>query len=746
MILILSIIRRWSSWELISKIIFIVLVLFISFFYINYQQAQSAVSYPAGSLLTTIESSAVYYISDDSKKYVFPDLKTYLTWYSDFSNVIDVTVADLDLFADGGVAPYRAGIKLITHPNTAKIYAVEPGGVLRWLPSAQIAENLYGQNWAARVQDIIPGYFGTSYVIASDISDTLPDGAIVTEGSGQDYFYIYQGTKRRFVSEDAFDINRLNFDNVLVVSDLSGYASGQPISREEKELTDPSYRGSIVTAGLLPIFPGAEGFGTDTVAGRGGTVLKISSLEDDAHNPDTLRWAINQPYPRVIVFEVSGYIDLNSNLKINEPYLTIAGQTAPDPGITIRNFQIQIRTSDVLIQHLRVRPGDYVGGSEPGNRDAINIVGGPDIHNIVLDHISMSWAIDETFSMSGSDIIRDVTISNSIIAQALDDSLHVKAPHSMGVLLTEDIHNVAMVKNLIMANASRNPKFGGNNTIFYANNVIYNARWWLGDIYDPFDDGPSDLTIVGNVGIKGIDTRGLTPIMLVQGGKNGMPIGTRIYANDNICPSCTSDNPWTAVRDESDYDTQVFSPPIWPDNYNLLTAKDTENYIQNNVGAYPRMRDEADISILNDLKNRTGQIIDCVTPNPLYFPTGIAVGGSTNTIVLSSVFPAYSKFDDRYNLKNIEIIAGTGSGQIRQITDYAGASRVATVSSAWGIIPDDTSQYRIITDCSKNAGGWPTLAENYRALAIPSNPNGDDDGDGYTNLEEWLHSFYSAVQ
>jgi len=144
----------------------------------------------------------------------------------------------------------------------------------------------------------------------------------------------------------------------------------------------------IQSAYALPVFPGAEGFGTNTVAGRGGTVYRVTNLNDSGSG--SLRDCVNKSGPRVCIFEISGTIAINNDLSINNPYITIAGQTAPSPGITIRNFPIRPKTHDVLIQHIRVRTGD-TGGGDRKNRDAFGVEGN-NPYNIVMDHVSASWA------------------------------------------------------------------------------------------------------------------------------------------------------------------------------------------------------------------------------------------------------------------------------------------------------------------------------------------------------------------
>ncbi len=201
-------------------------------------KVEAAGSYGTGSLLALQGASdaAVYYIGSDGKKYVFPDAKTYFTWYENFDNVVRVPVSELDMYPDGGAVTYRAGTKLVKHINTAKVYAVEPGGVVRWITDEATAISLFGANWASRVQDVIPGYFSSSYTVGDDMGNTLPTGSLVMEPGGSTYYYIENGTKRPFASADAFEANGFDYDNVLTMS-LSGYTEGDSITGEEAELS-----------------------------------------------------------------------------------------------------------------------------------------------------------------------------------------------------------------------------------------------------------------------------------------------------------------------------------------------------------------------------------------------------------------------------------------------------------------------------------------------------------------------------
>ena len=260
------------------------------------------------------------------------------------------------------------------------------------------------------------------------------------------------------------------------------------------------------------------GFGVETPGGRGGKLLRVTNL--NARGPGSLREALEARGPRIVVFEVGGAIDLGkSTLTVSEPFLTVAGQTAPSPGITIIRGGMAIRTHDVVMRHIRVRPGDAGGPEESGWEPEVS-TSGPQAYNIVVDHCSFSWAVDENLSASGprydgeAGTSRNVTFSNNIIAEGLYDSSHAKGMHSMGTLVHDYSTNIAVIGNLYAHNNQRNPYFKAYTTGVVVNNVVYNpgagairldwpASEWEGR------PAPRNgrLSVVGNVVIHGPDTR-----------------------------------------------------------------------------------------------------------------------------------------------------------------------------------------------------------------------------------------------
>ena len=247
----------------------------------------------------------------------------------------------------------------------------------------------------------------------------------------------------------------------------------------------------------LPAFPGAEGWGANTPGGRGGRVIKVTNLNDSGSG--SFRAAVSAEGPRIVVFDVSGTISLKSDLTINSPYLTIAGQTAPGDGICLKGWPLNIaNTHDIVIRGLRVRPGIASGllGSE------INALEIRQSRNIIIDHCSFSWSCDEGINNwhDGDNI----TIQWCMMSEPLHNSIHEKGAHGYGASLGG--YKLSFHHNLIAHAMARNPSIGGNNMNFtvlmdYRNCVVYN--WG----HRSCDGKPSSINVVNNYYKPGPATR-----------------------------------------------------------------------------------------------------------------------------------------------------------------------------------------------------------------------------------------------
>ncbi len=346
---------------------------------------------------------------------------------------------------------------------------------------------------------------------------------------------------------------------------------------------------------------GPKGFGTETKAGRGGKIIRVTTL--DAAGPGSLRAALETAGPRIVVFEVGGVIDLDrKNLTITEPFLTLAGETAPSPGITIIRGGMSIRTHDAVIRHIRVRPGDCGLPKKSGWEPEVTTSAA---YNVVVDHCSMSWAVDENLSASGpryngpQATSHDITFSNCILAEGLYNSTHAKGIHSMGTLIHDACTNIAIIGNLYAHNNQRNPYFKALTTGVVVNNVIYNPGTRAITVDFPISEWqgrpePANgrVAIVGNVMFRGANTRaGLEMI-----GRKG-----DVYLKDNLAP----DSPLTAGAMKL-----LDQPPVWPAGLVAAPAEQAVKLVTAHAGARPKDRDEVDVRILRDFEQRKGKFID----------------------------------------------------------------------------------------------------------------------------------------
>jgi pectate lyase len=229
-------------------------------------------------------------------------------------------------------------------------------------------------------------------------------------------------------------------------------------------------------AGSVPAFPGAEGFGAETPGGRGGRVISVTNLDDSG--PGSFREAVTTPGPRIVVFRVSGTINLETDIDITSPYITIAGQTSPAGGITLKADScngrgvLGVHTHDVVIRYLRLRPGPHPCYGDGDSSDGI-VVYKPGTYRVVIDHSSISWAVDENVSLWSD--AHDITFSWNIISEGLAHSTHKLGEHSKGAHLSGwNTYNISFHHNLLAHNNDRNPQPTNPGIADIRNNVVYN--------------------------------------------------------------------------------------------------------------------------------------------------------------------------------------------------------------------------------------------------------------------------------
>lgn len=364
-----------------------------------------------------------------------------------------------------------------------------------------------------------------------------------------------------------------------------------------------------------------RGFGMETKGGLEGKVVKVTNLNDSGEG--SLRNAlVNVKEPRLVVFEVSGYIDLKRDISVHSPFVTIAGQTAPSPGISLRNATLRIRTHDVVVEHLRFRVGNAPSDESMEDRDGIQLVGEdkipagqfpePTVYNVVIRHCSVAWSTDEGISTYFKGI-KDVTICDSIIAEALDKAGHPKGGHSMGLLVGDHSQNVTILRNLFAHNRYRNPVVKGNTISIVANNVMYDIGNNALHSYGAGEGLPTKLTAVANVLIEGPtrakETKGRSKAVNFYSDKstrNGWTNeGSQIFVSGNLVPEGSIE-----AQKLLDYDVFVKEAPVKIEGLKFLPVDQVKEEVLKNVGARPKDRDAVDERIIRDVREGTGRIID----------------------------------------------------------------------------------------------------------------------------------------
>ena len=473
------------------------------------------------------------------------------------------------------------------------------------------------------------------------------------------------------------------------------------IIEEETKLGRPyipwaAYPKDLVQA-EIPAFPGAEGGGAFTQGGRNGKIFVVTSLADSGAG--TLREALESVGARTIVFNVSGIIRLEKPLSIRAPYVTIAGQTAPGDGVCIAGESVLIDTHDVIIRHMRFRRG----ATDVTRRD--DSLGGNPVGNIIIDHCSVSWGLDENISLYRHMFVEhpkakarktptvNITIQNTISSEGLDTYNHAFGSTIGGL-------NSTFVRNLWANNISRNPSIGMYGDFNFANNVLFN--WWNRSLDG--GDYRSMFNIVNNYFKPGPMTPKDEPIrhriIKPESGYYQPKSFGRAYVDGNIvegAPEVTADNWNGGVQPEGLKDLSLLkqTTPFKLNNVRLLDAKEAYEFVLDNVGATLPKRDDVDKRVIKQV--RTGEI---------NYKDGLE-----NTIGKEFIhrrLPA-----DSYKkgiITSIEQVGGYPDYKGKPYKDTDGDGISDKWEKKYGLNPND-----------------------------PSDANGDMNGDGYTNIEKYIN-------
>ena len=396
------------------------------------------------------------------------------------------------------------------------------------------------------------------------------------------------------------------------------WAENESILREEAIKGRPfipwaAYPGDLIQA-EIPAFPGAEGGGAFTAGGRAGKIFVVNSLEDSGKG--TLREALEAVGARTVVFNVSGIIKLKKPISVRAPYITIAGQTAPGDGICVAGESILLDTHDVIIRHMRFRRG----ATEVTRRD--DALGGNVIGNVIIDHCSVSWGLDENISLYRHQFQANeksklekipavnVTIQNTISSEGLDTYNHAFGSTIGGL-------NSTFVRNLWANNISRNPSIGMYGSFNFVNNVLFN--WWNRSLDG--GDYRSMFNIINNYFKPGPITPEKEPIsyriLKPESGYMEPKTFGRAYVSGNYVvgsPEVTADN-WNggvqledrSLAESKDYLQLIKqSKPFPMAHVTIMKADEAYEFVLNNVGATLPKRDAVDKRVINYV--RTGKI------------------------------------------------------------------------------------------------------------------------------------------
>lgn len=364
-------------------------------------------------------------------------------------------------------------------------------------------------------------------------------------------------------------------------------------------------------------FPGAEGYGRFASGGRGGDVYEVTNLNDSG--PGSLRQGIVSAHgPRTIIFGVSGTIQLKSKLQMNKSSITIAGQTAPGDGITLRDYTFQIRSArNIIIRYLRFRLGDQnkpIGA--PGGDDTLNTEW---IDRIILDHCSLSWAIDGTHDLRYGG---NFTMQWSIISESLNHSIHEKGAHAMGASYRSPSANISLHHNFYTTCRDRHPSLGSADyppqyIVDFRNNLIYNwsdpgtcnfADHFINCINNDWRPGPMS-----------------DPAKLPIAMKGSLPDMARGHMEGNIFegrPDLTSDNyaalnfhRWLGKGNDYLYRGTVNdwkvdkAPDLGANTPKTEPAAEAAELVLKYAGASLH-RDAVDERLVNNARTRKGKVID----------------------------------------------------------------------------------------------------------------------------------------
>ena len=464
-----------------------------------------------------------------------------------------------------------------------------------------------------------------------------------------------------------------------------------------------------------PAFPGAEGFGRYVTGGRGGKVYHVTNLNDAGEG--SLRWALNQNGAKTIVFDVSGTIHLKSSLDISKGNVTIAGQTAPGDGICVADYPMQIKTNNVIVRYMRFRLGNK--NVQVNGADGWDGFGGFDQSDIIVDHCSVSWSIDECLSIYGN---KNTTVQWCLVAQSLQDAGHSKGSHGYGGNWGGS--GASFHHNLMAHHESRVPRLGPRYTtqlderMDMRNNVFYN---YCGN--GCYGGEAMNVNIVNNYYKPGPGTAQIGTTKQERIAGLGIRTESYITSYPDYAPTL---HVWGKYFVEGNVNPK----------YNAVTNDNWQYGIYNQINASSNdglYNEEVKDSI------RLSQPIDYVVTT-----THTAEQAYEKVLAYAGASLHRDTFDDLMVSDTREGLATyTGAGNHKGIIDSQEDNRPADASDDWSAWPTLNSAP---APADTDRDGMPDDWEAANGL----NPNDASDGaittsDGYTNLEHYLNSIVAGI-
>jgi hypothetical protein len=350
-------------------------------------------------------------------------------------------------------------------------------------------------------------------------------------------------------------------------------------------------------------FPSAKGYGAFSQGGRGGAVIYVSNLNDDGNGSlrDALQIAAGA---RNILLKVSGCIELKKNIIVINPYVTLAGQTAPGDGICLKGGGIVIKTHDVVIRHIRIRRGDHSG--ELGRLSdgiAFNRAS-----NSIVDHVSVSWTLDELLQIWYLGTINN-TVQNSIFSEPLNspqlrpDEGH---NHGYGPLIGNQSANFTFYRNVVTHSVRRNPRISNSQNIDILNNVFYKFRGagtYIVDRHDKFQS--RFIRVIDNI-YKSVNKKSALLVRVDPKVSQIVMSGNRYMQMNGDLDNSES------LTFEDSFESIVNKVPV-----ETMSTSDLWSSFDSSVGASLPARDKVDSAILNSVRNGTGNFVNCVDKDDL---------------------------------------------------------------------------------------------------------------------------------